>query len=66
METLVELEFRDASFSELIRLLRLDKQFSVEQFEASAKILDVRGFDSSRFLISRDGILMSVGDFPKL
>ena len=30
------------------------------------KILDFRGFDSSRILISRGGILMSIGDFPEI
>ena len=30
------------------------------------KILDFRGFDSGRILISRGGILMSVGDFPEV
>ena len=29
------------------------------------KILDFRGSDSSRILISRGGILMSIGDFPE-
>ena len=31
-----------------------------------AKILDFRGFDSSRVLILRGGILMSIGDFPEI
>ena len=30
------------------------------------KILDFRGFDSSRILILRGGILMSIGDFPEV
>ena len=30
------------------------------------KILDLRGFGSSRVLILRDGILMPVGDFPEI
>ena len=30
------------------------------------KILDFRGFDSSRILIVRGGILMSIGDFPEI
>ena len=30
-----------------------------------AKILDFRGFDSSRILIQRAGILMSIGNFPR-
>ena len=29
------------------------------------KILDFRGFDSSRILIVRGGILMSIGNFPE-
>ena len=29
------------------------------------KILDFRGFDSSRVLILRGGVLMSIGDFPE-
>ena len=29
------------------------------------KILDFRGYDSSRILIQRSGILMSVGNFPE-
>ena len=29
-----------------------------------AKILDFRGYDSSRILFSRGGILMSIGDVP--
>ena len=29
-----------------------------------AKILDFRGFDSSRILVLRGGILMSIGNFP--
>ena len=28
-------------------------------------IMDLRGFDSSRILILRGGILMSIGDFPE-
>ena len=31
-----------------------------------AKILDFRDFDSSRFLISSGGILISIGSFPKV
>ena len=31
-----------------------------------AKILDFRGFDSSRILNLRGGILMSIGSFPEL
>ena len=31
---------------------------------SSTKILDFRGFDSSRILVLRGGILMSIGDFP--
>ena len=31
-----------------------------------ARILDFRGFDSSRTLISRGGILLSKGDFPEM
>ena len=30
------------------------------------KILDLRGFDSSRILILRGGILRSIGDFPEI
>ena len=30
------------------------------------KILDFRGFDSSIILISRGGILMSIGAFPEM
>ena len=29
------------------------------------KILDFRGFDSSRILVSRGGIFMSTGNFPE-
>ena len=29
------------------------------------KILDLKGCDSSRVLILRDGILMSIGNFPE-
>ena len=31
-----------------------------------AEILDLRGFDSSRILILRGGILASVGNFPEI
>ena len=34
-ETLIELKFLNSSFCELILLLKLDKQFPVEQFEAT-------------------------------
>ena len=30
------------------------------------KILDFRGFDSSRILIPRGGILTSIGNFPEI
>ena len=32
----------------------------------SAKILDVRGFDSGRISILRGGVLMSIGNFPEV
>ena len=35
------------------------------QSSHSAKILDFRGFDSSRILTLWGGILMSIGDFPE-
>ena len=36
LETLIELKFVSVSFSSLSSLLKLDKQFPVEQFEATA------------------------------
>ena len=35
LETLIDLKFLHSSFSELILLLKLDKQFPVEQSEAT-------------------------------
>ena len=42
------------------------KDWSYGQSPYFTKILDFRGFDSSRILILRGGILMSIGNFPEV
>ena len=49
----------DADGSNLTHLSLLDTA------NLRAKILDFRGFDSSRIVILRGGILMSIGNFPE-
>ena len=43
---------------------RADGQESTDTASLRTRILDFRGFDSSRTLILRGGMLMSMGNFP--